>query len=77
MQIPLGLGFPVFYLMSMKNSILVSSLPRAPDLELENDITILGISMVTSRVGACRSGMVITSMGEEFAITLNSNTKSI
>lgn len=55
MEIPFYLGKPVFYITLMKASIYVTSMPRAPDLELENDITIVGDNLATSRMLPCRS----------------------
>ena len=77
MQFPLRLGKPIFYLMSMKNSIFITSMPRAPDLELENGITITGNNLATARVGACRSQLAVTSMGQQICLTVVSDTNQI
>ena len=61
----------------MKNSIFISSMPRAPDLELENGVTIVADNLVSARVGACRQQLIITSMGDQFCLTFTSNTKHI
>ena len=55
MQLPFDLSKIVFYYLSLKDTIMISSLPRAPDLELLDDITIVGISYVTARTYASRS----------------------
>lgn len=73
MQLPFGLGMFMFYLLTMKNSITITSMPRAPDLELEDDVTIVGNNLVSARIGACRSQIVITSMGHELCMTLISD----
>ena len=74
MQLPFGLDRLIIFNMSLKNSIFISSMPRAPDLELENDVTIVGDNVATARVGACRSQLVITSMGDQFCLSFTSNT---
>ena len=77
MHLPLSLSSPIFYFLSTKTSLIITSIPTKFELKLRGGVEIKEMHGMTARIQATRSQMAIVPTGENFCVSFTSDTSRI
>ena len=77
MSMPFGLSNPISYMLSMKTTLIITSLPSNFDLDLVGGVKIYNMYGITARIYSTRTQMGVAPVGDNFCVCVSSDTTRI